>query len=133
MPAILRNMLSLQRILILGLSFSCSAASASPLRGPAATVACRQDEDAQLVFNVLKRRLIEFSGYSAADVVLVTDGTICAAGVAAHNAAVPSSHQIIDATVVRRGSDGFILVSPIDETEYWFSTTWVLESTSPSM
>jgi hypothetical protein len=55
----------------------------------------------------------------------VTDSATCAVAIAAYNRLEVPAYQVTDAYLLRRGSDGFVLISP-KRMNYavYFSRTW---------
>jgi hypothetical protein len=107
---------------------ACARASATDRpEGPSAQAGPCVTQATDGVFGMVKLHLLR-QGYGAADVEMVTDSTTCAAGVAAYNAGLPASATIAAAYIIRRGSDGFVLVLPSNrDTHIYYTTSWELE------
>ncbi|HET8622332.1 MAG TPA: hypothetical protein VFM14_02095 [Gemmatimonadales bacterium] len=75
----------------------------------------------------MKQHLLR-QGYAATDIEMVSDSTTFAAGIAAYNNGLPQGQTITAAYVIRRGTDGFVLVKPTNrDTHIYYSTTWQIE------
>ena len=120
--------------LLLGLSVAGGARSsdlgAQPARAASALGPCRHDAEGDLALGHFKQRLVQFGGYAADSLHIVTDSATCARGVAAYNRLHAPEHQVRDAYILRRGCDGFVLISPqrLNDAVY-FTRTWELIAT----
>ena len=129
MPTLLITLTRSRWLPVLACSVACSTVR-PPAREPSGLPSpCLESTT---IFNTLQQRLVEH-GYAESEIVMVTDSATCATGIAAHNATEPAAHHVTEAYVIRRGTRGFILVSPADETEFYYSPTWALEWISPSL
>jgi hypothetical protein len=107
----------------------CAHASATdrPDAARVQTTPCIIPHSNDGVFGLVKLHL-RGQGYSDADIELVTDPAICAAGVAAYNHGLPPGMTIQAAYIIRRGTNGFVLVSPaFRDTHRYYTASWQLE------
>lgn len=115
--------------LLLGLGLATGGLAPGLSGGPAVAAStrgpCRQDTTGTSALRHLKWRLVQFGGEAADSLQVVTNSATCAAVIAAYNRIEVPEYQVTDAYVLRRGSAGFVLISPkrLNYAAY-FSRTW---------
>lgn len=108
-------------LILLGVTaFASAAPGATQSSSP-----CRNDSRGAVLLDELKRELVEHGGYPDSAVVVVSDSVTCAAGVAAYNSGVAANLHIADAYIIRRGTDGYVLIPPREPyPSVYYSSTW---------